>query len=259
MASSSWWSSDSQRTHRSTPSPVTAFLVFGAFLSPLAVIPYVLTRRQVSTLRRELRELHDANASLARETRASSTEMSKRNTQESLRVLRLVEMNREVLLKTEAKLEAQRKAIDERKADLESMKSRVEELSTATKKLGQDADASAKELKNMVSTSMANAKQREEAAKKWREHTAKNVEELVRDARSRQQRSAFTDEAKALGRALADVAAFIQEVEMRQGWTPRSNDGRGVEKMRQLAQRLDKLAASMTRQASEPIAKPVAK
>lgn len=32
---------------------------------------------------------------------------------------------------------------------------------------------------------------------------------------------------------------------MRQGWTPRSNDGRGIEKIRQLAQRLDKLSASM--------------
>lgn len=193
MASSSWWPSDSQRTHRSseapTPSPVTALLVFGAFLGPLAVIPYVLTRRQVSALSRELRELHDANAGLAREMRrASSTEMSKRNTQASLRISRLVEMNREVLLKNEAKLEAQRKAIEERKADLESLKSRMEELSATTKQLGQDADASAKELKNMISTSMANAKQREKAAKKWREYTAQNVEELVRDARSRQHR-----------------------------------------------------------------------
>ena len=32
---------------------------------------------------------------------------------------------------------------------------------------------------------------------------------------------------------------------MRQGWAPRPMDGRGIDKMRQLAKRLDKLAASM--------------
>ncbi len=46
------------------------------------------------------------------------------------------------------------------------------------------------------------------------------------------------DTSAALGGSLADIAAFMQEVEIRQGWTPRPDDGRGIERARQLAKRL---------------------
>ena len=50
--------------------------------------------------------------------------------------------------------------------------------------------------------------------------------------------------AAALGRSLADMAAFAQEVEVRQGWVPRPNDGRGIERMRRLAKHLDESATT---------------
>lgn len=41
--------------------------------------------------------------------------------------------------------------------------------------------------------------------------------------------------------SLADIAAFMQEVEVQQGFVSRKNDGRGIEKIRQLAYRLQGL------------------
>ncbi len=38
------------------------------------------------------------------------------------------------------------------------------------------------------------------------------------------------DTSAALGGSLADIAAFMQEVEIRQGSTPRPDDGRGIDR-----------------------------
>ena len=57
-------------------------------------------------------------------------------------------------------------------------------------------------------------------------------------------------EMRDLARVLAAVAAFIEEVEMREGWTPRPDDGRGVERMRNLGKRLEAAALSMVCPAS---------
>ena len=55
------------------------------------------------------------------------------------------------------------------------------------------------------------------------------------------------NEMKDLARALADVAAFIHEVEIREGLVPRPGDGRGVERMRELGQKLEAIASSAVR------------
>lgn len=41
-----------------------------------------------------------------------------------------------------------------------------------------------------------------------------------------------------LSSSLADIAAFMHEVEVQQGFVSRKNDGRGIERIRQLAYRL---------------------
>ncbi|KAH9853452.1 hypothetical protein C2E23DRAFT_821502 [Lenzites betulinus] len=53
------------------------------------------------------------------------------------------------------------------------------------------------------------------------------------------------EELRGIGQSLADGAAFMQEVEVRQGWTPRPNDGRGIERTRRAAKELQDAAASM--------------
>ena len=44
-----------------------------------------------------------------------------------------------------------------------------------------------------------------------------------------------------LGPSLADIAAFMHEVEVQQGYVSRKNDGRGIERIRQFAYRLQKM------------------
>ncbi|KAH9899850.1 hypothetical protein C8Q73DRAFT_681267 [Cubamyces lactineus] len=60
-------------------------------------------------------------------------------------------------------------------------------------------------------------------------------------------RAQLAAELKELGKSLADTAAFIEEVEMRQGWTPRPQDGRGIERMRSLGKRLQHFAEAAVR------------
>ncbi|KAH9943420.1 uncharacterized protein BXZ73DRAFT_97462 [Epithele typhae] len=52
-----------------------------------------------------------------------------------------------------------------------------------------------------------------------------------------------------LGRALGDVAAFIHEMEMREGLSQRS-DGRGIERLRDLGKRFQSLASTADRKGS---------
>lgn len=48
-----------------------------------------------------------------------------------------------------------------------------------------------------------------------------------------------------LGKSLADVAAFMHEVEIQQGFVTRPNDGRGIERIRQLAYKLESLQSDL--------------
>lgn len=45
-----------------------------------------------------------------------------------------------------------------------------------------------------------------------------------------------------LGPSLADIAAFMQEVEIQQGYSsPRKQDGRGIERLRRVALQLEEV------------------
>ncbi len=54
--------------------------------------------------------------------------------------------------------------------------------------------------------------------------------------RSRTQAETLRD----LGTSLADIAAFMQEVEIKHGFIPKKDDGRGIERIRQMALKLQK-------------------
>ena len=58
--------------------------------------------------------------------------------------------------------------------------------------------------------------------------------------------------------SLADIAAFMHEVEVQQGFPARKNDGRGIERIRQLAYRLQNLPADTKVSRSLRIQKPTA-
>ncbi|RDX55642.1 hypothetical protein OH76DRAFT_1397030 [Lentinus brumalis] len=86
--------------------------------------------------------------------------------------------------------------------------------------------------KNMLSVANTVAKEREARAQAWRNWMITTMQML------REEKQRRDDTSAALGGSLADIAAFMQEVEIRQGWTPRPDDGRGIERARQLAKRL---------------------
>ena len=44
-----------------------------------------------------------------------------------------------------------------------------------------------------------------------------------------------------LSPSLADIAAFMHEVELQQGFVSRKNDGRGIERIRQFAYKLQNI------------------
>lgn len=46
-----------------------------------------------------------------------------------------------------------------------------------------------------------------------------------------------------LSSSLADIAAFMHEVEVQQGFVTRKNDGRGIERIRQMAYKLQGIPA----------------
>lgn len=50
---------------------------------------------------------------------------------------------------------------------------------------------------------------------------------------------------KDVGRSLADIAAFMHEVEVRQGYLPSPDDKRGIERARHLAQMLQELPSTL--------------
>jgi len=67
------------------------------------------------------------------------------------------------------------------------------------------------------------------------EKTRRDIEELlVEKQKTRSSLSNLHD----LSSALADIAAFMHEVEVQQGFVSRKNDARGIERIRQLAYKL---------------------
>lgn len=58
---------------------------------------------------------------------------------------------------------------------------------------------------------------------------------------------------KDVGRSLADIAAFMHEVEVRQGYVPSPDDKRGIERARQLAKKLQELSNTLPNGSSSQV------
>ncbi|EKM59050.1 uncharacterized protein PHACADRAFT_249225 [Phanerochaete carnosa HHB-10118-sp] len=73
------------------------------------------------------------------------------------------------------------------------------------------------------------------------ERTRSQIDELAAEhKRTRVNLATLRD----LSPSLADIAAFMQEVEVQQGYVSRKNDGRGIERIRQFAYRLGSILTS---------------
>ncbi|KAI0337536.1 hypothetical protein BDW22DRAFT_1433196 [Trametopsis cervina] len=91
------------------------------------------------------------------------------------------------------------------------------------------------EARRDIETIRAEENRRQLARVRADERLRRDVEDLlVEKQRTRASLSNLRD----LSSSLADIAAFMHEVEIQQGFVYRKNDGRGIERIRQLAYKL---------------------
>ncbi|KAG2158919.1 uncharacterized protein EDB93DRAFT_1117050 [Suillus bovinus] len=157
---------------------ITHFTVLALLLTPLVAVPYLLSKRHISTLSRRLDELSATTTSLRTELKTSATENAARK----------VELHR-----TSASLEAAR--------------SELIQLRRSLKQLRMERDASEITMRNAL-------------------------KQLLEERKLNSECLALLPQ---LGTSLADVAAFMYEVELHHGITSSAIDGHGVERLRRLA------------------------
>jgi len=82
--------------------------------------------------------------------------------------------------------------------------------------------------------------QRTQAAReKWDKHTREEIEALGTFTQLQ------TSRLRELGTSLADIAAFMQEIELQQGFITSKFDGRGIERLRFLALQFEALGETV--------------
>lgn len=193
------------RAGRQPLSPLTHILIFSAILGPIALLPYLAVRRQLQSLNRQITDLATANAASHRGLRYTLAEMAvRREEHERLRGM-LADM-RQDLERFRAE-ETRREAV--RAATYERTRRGVQELMMERQRT------------RCVLYSICHACF-------W----------LMFYMCTRAGLTTLRD----MSSSLADIAAFMHEVEVRQGFNVRKNDGRGIEKIRQLAYRLQNLS-----------------
>ncbi|KIJ70348.1 hypothetical protein HYDPIDRAFT_122059 [Hydnomerulius pinastri MD-312] len=164
---------------------ITTFVVLATFLTPFAVLPYVLNRRRTSHLSTKLDQLVASNAALARSLSRSLHE----------KALRKEELRRATSLLEEAK-----KEIHFLRRDISQIQAQHEAF--------------------------------EITSRTW----------ALIPLHSHLYRECL-DVLPRLGISLADIAAFMHEVELHQGLPSSAMDDHGVEKLRMLALKLQKSPA----------------
>jgi len=197
---------------RSPTSPI----IHLAVLSSVIVLPYLLVRRQLVSLRRTVSEMGMANSMMRRDMKVMHSEVSVRQ-HEHQTVLQLVRA-------TKDSLDELKRLTEQRDAALKQVEDRLEREMKDTKQ----------KLETLEVDVVERDRARQDAEKA---HHAELKALLYENQWSKAHLSALKD----LGTSLADVAAFMQEVELKEGYTTRKDDGRGIERIRQLALKLNSL------------------
>ncbi|KAF9221933.1 hypothetical protein BS17DRAFT_784182 [Gyrodon lividus] len=165
---------------------ITTFVILAAFLTPFAVVPYVLTQRRISRLSHQLDQLLASNTALQKTVSRSTHEAALRK----------------------------------------------EELSRATSLL-----ENSKKENQLLRRDISQTQAQHEA---FQRATRTELQTLLAERKLSRER---LDLLPQLGLSLADVAAFMHEVELHQGLPSSAMDNHGVEKLRMLALKLQILSA----------------
>ncbi|KAG1820450.1 uncharacterized protein BJ212DRAFT_1340211 [Suillus subaureus] len=153
-------------------------VLLALFLTPLAAVPYLLSKRRISALSGRLDELSATTIALRKELKTSATENTTRKVE-----------------------------LHHTSASLEAARSELIQLRRSLKQLRTECDTSE------ITTRDA-------------------LKQLLEERKLTSERLALLPQ---LGTSLADVAAFMYEVELHHGITSSVIDGHGVERLRRLA------------------------
>ncbi|KAG6837998.1 hypothetical protein H0H93_008392 [Arthromyces matolae] len=160
---------------------MTHLALISAFLLPFTVVPYVLARRQIVTLRRQLAEAQTSVRVLEQEMKLSWQEMSSRQEE--------IQKTRGSVAKALQDGEQQRVLIERK--DLEDLK--------------------------------------------FKSQVRSDLQKLLNDVHTTRSHGAMIG---SLGTSLADIAAFMHEMELEMGMLSRGKDQRGIDRLRSLALRM---------------------
>ncbi|KAI0660962.1 hypothetical protein C8Q70DRAFT_755939 [Cubamyces menziesii] len=219
FASRSDASKDSDGNSRST---ARSILVFSAVVAPLALVPYLFVRRRLVSMDKQLASVQ---ALLAKEFKASRAQADAHH--------------QKAVGRADAALDQTRKQLAELRGGIKS------EFVQARKHVADEVGREASKLNYALVAAIRVADRREGRRRTWEADVGRKVDALANEELAR--RTQLAADLRELGRSLADTAAFIEEVEMRQGWVPQPRDGRGIERMRRLAKRLHEFASATVR------------
>ncbi|RDX55636.1 hypothetical protein OH76DRAFT_757295 [Lentinus brumalis] len=101
--------------------PGRTILVFSLVLAPLAILPYVLVRRHVLGLRKEIADLRKVNGVAIKEMKMYAQEVSQQHAAATEKALEMQKKNRTILSGVKSEVEASRKADQESGARLKNI------------------------------------------------------------------------------------------------------------------------------------------
>ncbi|EMD40715.1 hypothetical protein CERSUDRAFT_91451 [Gelatoporia subvermispora B] len=195
---------------RKQPSTLTHLLILSSILVPIALLPYLTVRARLTTLQRSVAEGANATTGLRRDLSHLIAAFSARRTEQDRLVSLLNETNANVgWLRRKAE-----QAVVDRAASEARMLKELRATRLELEKLESDAARS------------------EQARQLIERDRLRLVQSLKSESDRIRTRLSGLEE---LGSSLADIAAFMHEVELQQALPPKKGDGRGIERIRQLA------------------------
>ncbi|CCM01767.1 uncharacterized protein FIBRA_03833 [Fibroporia radiculosa] len=206
---------DPDRRKRVRPHPAISALILGA----IALLPCVFVRRQTGALRKELMVAEAKNTGLRKNVKMALAEIIHVRT-EHIQLVKLLEEN---------------------KRAMEGLKGQMDRMESSRVDVDLRIHGGLKDMGQTLQRLEADGVQRDRTWAEWENTCRNDLKALLRDAQQTRSHLAAVQE---VGTSLAHVAAFMHEVEVRQGYVPRNDDGRGIEQMRHLAKKLQEAPGS---------------
>ncbi|KZT66030.1 hypothetical protein DAEQUDRAFT_813877 [Daedalea quercina L-15889] len=224
------------------PNPLVSLLLLGT----VAAVPYLLVRQRLTSLHTSLRatnlQLSTSHREMAklRGTLGAIQEEIATQGMASAALREDVKMLSAELSKGRAELEGLREGQGEVRDVVYDVVEEAEQLREEKEEVAEKIYEVMEDVRQAVTRLQEADEQREQTRTEQEAMRFQELSAFLREHQDERSRI-YASSLKDVGRSLADVAAFMYEVEVRQGYVPRPDDRRGIERARQLAKRLQEL------------------